>query len=134
MVVTGVHIDALLATKAKSNWLSIGNGIGCGQRAQAQQRAGQQVDDFLLRVPGLVGRRWYEEGLDIVHGKHSSWTTLAMLETERVSRNVFCGAYAVKRGGTRSCQAEPSRSSLEEAHNLVELDRVAAEDIAQRTP
>jgi hypothetical protein len=57
VVVIGVRIHALLAGEAKANALAVFGGMAGRTRAQAQQRGGQQVGDFLMRVPGSVRRR-----------------------------------------------------------------------------
>ena len=56
-VVIGVRIHALLAGEAKANALAGFDGVARRTRAQAQECSGQQVGDFLLRVPGMVRRR-----------------------------------------------------------------------------
>ena len=64
-----VRIHALLATEAKANALAVFEGVAFGLRAQAQQRSGQQVGDFLLRVPRPVRRRGNGDGFEFGHGR-----------------------------------------------------------------
>jgi hypothetical protein len=58
---SGVRIDALLAGKAKYNRFAVGVVVRAGQcrvpGAQAQERSGEQIGDFLLRMPGHAGWR-----------------------------------------------------------------------------
>ena len=69
VVVIGVRIHALLAGEAKANVLAVFEGVAFGLPAQAQQCCGQQVGDFLLRVPRPVRRRRNGDGLEFCHGK-----------------------------------------------------------------
>jgi hypothetical protein len=39
--------------------------------AQPQECDGQQINDFLVRVPGPVGSRKEGDGFEFVHGKRS---------------------------------------------------------------
>jgi hypothetical protein len=71
VVVIGVRIHALLAGKAKANALAVFDGVARRTRAQAQQRSGQQVGDFLMRVSGTVRRRENGDGFEFCHGKRS---------------------------------------------------------------
>ena len=69
VVVIGVRIHALLAGEAKANALAVFGGVVQWTRAQAQQCGGQQVGDFLMRVPGAV-RRWGNgDGFEFCHGR-----------------------------------------------------------------
>jgi len=69
VVVIGVRIHALLAGEAKANALAVFEGVTDRTCAQAQQGCGQQVGDFLLRVPGSVRRRGNGDELEFCHGK-----------------------------------------------------------------
>jgi hypothetical protein len=68
-VVIGVRIHALLADEAKVNLLSGAEGRDCATSAQPQKAQGQQIDDFLVRVPGAAGGRNGGGGFGLVHGK-----------------------------------------------------------------
>jgi hypothetical protein len=69
VVVIGVRIHALLAGEAKANALAVFGGVAGRSRAQAQQRGGQQIGNFLMRVPWTV-RRWANgDGFEFCHGK-----------------------------------------------------------------
>ena len=69
VVVIGVRIHALLAGEAKANALAVFGDVAGLARAQAQQCCGQQVGDFLLRVPRPVRRRGNGDGFEFGHGK-----------------------------------------------------------------
>jgi hypothetical protein len=71
VVVIGVRIHALLADKAKANFVS-----GVGKRefaagAKPQKACGEEINDFLVRVPWLIGGRRKGERFEFVHGKRS---------------------------------------------------------------
>ena len=68
--VIGVRIHALVAAEAKANALAVFDGVASGVCAQAQQRSGQQVGDFLMRVPGTVRWRGNGDGFEFGHGRH----------------------------------------------------------------
>ena len=70
VVVIGVRIHALLAGEAKANALAV-FGVARRTRAQAQQCCGQQIGDFLMRVPGSVRRRGNGDGFEFGHGRRS---------------------------------------------------------------
>jgi hypothetical protein len=71
VVVIGVRIHALLAGEAKANALAVFGEIARRTRAQAQQRSGQQVGDFLMRVAWVVS--WWENAkwFAFRHGRRS---------------------------------------------------------------
>ena len=62
-------IEVYLAEEAKANALAVFEGVAGRTHAQAQQCCGQQVGDFLLRVPGPVRRRGNGEGFAFGHGR-----------------------------------------------------------------
>jgi hypothetical protein len=73
----GVRIHALLTAETKANALAVFDGVAGQTRAQAQQRSGQQIGDFLLRVPKTIRRQENGDGFEFGHdrrfdGKHCS--------------------------------------------------------------
>jgi hypothetical protein len=77
VVVIGVRIHALLADEAKANFVSVAGGRGIAPSAQPQKAGGQQVNDFLVRVPWLVGGGKDGGGFEFVHGKRSDGKRLS---------------------------------------------------------
>jgi len=69
VVVIGVRIHALLAEEAKANLVT-----GVGKRefaagAKPQKACGEEINDFLVRVPWLIGDRNSGDGFGLVHGQ-----------------------------------------------------------------
>ncbi|MFN4343367.1 MAG: hypothetical protein ACK4FE_15240 [Azonexus sp.] len=58
-----------MAYEAKANWLSVTEGRDFAAGAKPQKADGQQIDDFLVHVPGAAGGRNEEGGFGFVHGK-----------------------------------------------------------------
>jgi hypothetical protein len=75
VVVIGVRIHALAGGEAKSNLVSVGNEgmlvLRALAGAQPQDASGQQINDFLVRVPWAVSSRREGDGFEFVHGKRS---------------------------------------------------------------
>jgi hypothetical protein len=77
VVVIGVRIHALLADEAKANFVSAASGRRVAPTAQPQKACGQQINDFLVRVPRLVGGGKGGDEFEFVHGKRSDGKRLS---------------------------------------------------------
>jgi hypothetical protein len=71
----------VVADEAKANFVSAASGRGIAPSAQPQKACGQQINDFLVRVPWLVGGGKGGDGFEFVHGERSDGKRLSCQES-----------------------------------------------------